>query len=406
MSIHGSSATGHCSNVSDSGRVCNTPRSSVLFDGIPTLTGLDEDMWATQLLTLNTSTSSSSITFDFNTVFDTNGVTTYTGVELIEIVMFNCPSKGIGANSIQVLGDNNVIGTIAIEPSCSHLVRSCNMALSTTARIITLVFDTSLQPYIAEISFFSNSARQCTLPIGELPNTIATTNSYVSTFHIKKLFTDSDINLKTTDMPNSTHSANQSNLTTSFINNSNSGIIVLQILANNSIPVTINKADKLGHDILIISIIITLLSITLVASLVLFIIGLTKKIRQRKKSISERATINLHTIKISNKSAYEECVIHNELTLPLYATIRDMIPSDCVLKNEKSTKGTPNVSTNPIYDTVAEMKLEDNHVSSFSSEGNVEYFCATNLTTYCTIDELERDFNEFTQSDDGNVGNK
>ncbi len=55
-----SSATGHCSDVSDSGRVCNTPRSSVLFDGIPTLTGLDGNMWATQLLTLNTSTSSST----------------------------------------------------------------------------------------------------------------------------------------------------------------------------------------------------------------------------------------------------------------------------------------------------------------------------------------------------------
>ncbi len=92
ISERGSSATGHCSNVSDSGRECSTPRSSVLLDGIPTLTGLDGDMWATQLLTLNTSTSSSSITFDFNTVFDTNAVTTYTGVELIEIVMFNCLS--------------------------------------------------------------------------------------------------------------------------------------------------------------------------------------------------------------------------------------------------------------------------------------------------------------------------
>ena len=78
ISDRGSSATGHCSNVSDSGRVCNTPRSSVLFDGIPTLTGLDGDMWATQLLTLNTSTSSASIIFDFNTVFDANGVSTYT----------------------------------------------------------------------------------------------------------------------------------------------------------------------------------------------------------------------------------------------------------------------------------------------------------------------------------------
>ncbi len=182
ISERGSSATGHCSDVSDSGRVCNTPRNSVLFDGIPTLTGLDGDMWATQLLTLNTSTSSASIIFDFNTVFDSNGVTTYTGVELIEIVMFNCPTRGIGANVTQVFGDDNDIGTIAIEPSCNNLVRGCNMALSTTATIITLVFDTSLVTYIAEISFYSNSARQCTMPIGELPNTVEhtmTTTLYI-----------------------------------------------------------------------------------------------------------------------------------------------------------------------------------------------------------------------------------
>ena len=177
ISERGSSATGHCSNVSDSGRVCNTPRSSVLFDGIPTLTGLDGDMWATQLLTLNTSTSSSSITFDFNTVFDTNGATIYTGVELIEIVMFNCPSRG--AFSIQVLGDDNVIGTIAIEQSCDNLVRGCDMELSTTAKIITLVFDTSLQSYIAEISFYSSSTRACTMPIGEIPGSVETTSTSV-----------------------------------------------------------------------------------------------------------------------------------------------------------------------------------------------------------------------------------
>ncbi len=172
-----SSANGHCSNVSDSGRVCNTPRSSVLFDGIiPTLTGLDGDMWATQLLTLNRSTSS-SITFNLNTVFDTNGITTYTGVELIEIVMFNCLSTG--ASSIQVLGDNNVIGTINIQQSCNNLVRGCDTELSTTATFITLVFDTSLQPYIAEISLYPNSARQCTMPVGELPDTVAISSTVV-----------------------------------------------------------------------------------------------------------------------------------------------------------------------------------------------------------------------------------
>ena len=70
VSESGSSETGRCFNVSDFGRVCNAPRSSVLFDGIPTLTGLEGDMWASQLLTLNMSTSSASITFDFTNPTD------------------------------------------------------------------------------------------------------------------------------------------------------------------------------------------------------------------------------------------------------------------------------------------------------------------------------------------------
>ena len=92
VSESGSSETGHCSNVYDSGRVCNAPHSSVLFDGIPTLTGLEGDMWASQLLTLNTSTSSASITFSFTNPTDRNGRTIFAGVEVIEVVMFNCPA--------------------------------------------------------------------------------------------------------------------------------------------------------------------------------------------------------------------------------------------------------------------------------------------------------------------------
>ena len=52
--MNGSSATGHCSNYANG--VCNDPASSVLFDGhIPTLTGLDGDTWASQLLTIQES---------------------------------------------------------------------------------------------------------------------------------------------------------------------------------------------------------------------------------------------------------------------------------------------------------------------------------------------------------------
>ena len=49
MSVNGSSATGHCSNVNSADHegisTCADPTSSVLFDGVvPTLTGLDGDM--------------------------------------------------------------------------------------------------------------------------------------------------------------------------------------------------------------------------------------------------------------------------------------------------------------------------------------------------------------------------
>ena len=50
---------------------CTDPTSSVLYDGhIPTLTGLDGDMWASQLLTLHTTTRRTDITFDFSTTPD------------------------------------------------------------------------------------------------------------------------------------------------------------------------------------------------------------------------------------------------------------------------------------------------------------------------------------------------
>ena len=115
----GSSASGCCSNVSDSGRVCSAPRSSVLFDGIPTLTGLEGDMWASQLLTLSTSTSSASITFDFSNPTDRNGPTNYAGVSVIEVVMFNCP-RGIGAGSIAVNVADNSVDNIAVSESCEY----------------------------------------------------------------------------------------------------------------------------------------------------------------------------------------------------------------------------------------------------------------------------------------------
>ena len=85
--INGSSADGNCSNVT-SDYNCTDPTSSVLFDGhIPTLTGLDGDMWASQLLTLDRVPLAPSVVifFDFTATPD------YTGVEAVEVVAFTCP---------------------------------------------------------------------------------------------------------------------------------------------------------------------------------------------------------------------------------------------------------------------------------------------------------------------------
>ena len=164
VSESASSETGHCSNVSDSGRVCNTPRSSVLFDGIPTLTGLEGDMWASQLLTLDTSsTSSVNISFDFTK----NGLTRF---EVLEVVMFNCPARGIGAASIEVFVAGILRASIAVSESCNLLLRACSNTISASGNELTLIFNIPLQyVYLAEITFYSRSGRPCSPgPINKL----------------------------------------------------------------------------------------------------------------------------------------------------------------------------------------------------------------------------------------------
>ena len=173
--MSGSSETGHCPDVSDSGRVCNAPRSSVLFDGIPTLIGLEGDMWASQLLTLNTSTPSTSITFDFTNPTDRNGPTNYAGVEVIEVVMFNCPARGIGAGSIGVNVADNSVDNIVVSESCEYLVRACSNEVSTSAREVTLVLmNQSPSVNVAEVTLYSSASRPCS-PIGPINTSMVTT---------------------------------------------------------------------------------------------------------------------------------------------------------------------------------------------------------------------------------------
>ena len=142
-------------------------------------------MWARQLLTFDTSVSSTSITFNFTTARNINGITTYTGVETIEVVMFNCPMRGIGASNIAILADGGLIDRILLNDnstSCDYLVRACiDATLSTTSKIITLNFNSLLQRlYLAEISFYSNMNRQCS-PVGPMTTSVITTTTSVTT---------------------------------------------------------------------------------------------------------------------------------------------------------------------------------------------------------------------------------
>ncbi len=100
--VNGSSPVGNCTDVSLVQMIggnftqflCSQPTSSVLFDGnIPTLTGLDGNMWARELLTLYTTGSSVEVDLSGNKQ-------DLVGVNRLEISMFNCPEWGIGAGSI------------------------------------------------------------------------------------------------------------------------------------------------------------------------------------------------------------------------------------------------------------------------------------------------------------------
>ena len=131
--MNGSSATGNCSSVTTGLGIglsrCDAPTSSVLFDGnIPTLTGLDGNMWASQLLTLErTNSVRRDITFDF---IATPG---FIRVVKVELVIFNCPEWGISvqtvtlftASSLSAFG--SVVGTFNVPSitSCDSLVRIC-----------------------------------------------------------------------------------------------------------------------------------------------------------------------------------------------------------------------------------------------------------------------------------------
>ena len=156
MSVNGSSATVHCSNVTDVNNIltCVSPTSSVLFDGnIPTLTGLNGNMWASQLLTMR-SYSDMTISSNFS------GTPDFVGVRRVEIVLFNCEQWGISVRTIGLQASGSFIGYINPSiTSCDSLVRVCipNLHTNSEQTELTLSFitiDPSDWVHIAEILFY------------------------------------------------------------------------------------------------------------------------------------------------------------------------------------------------------------------------------------------------------------
>ena len=157
-SVNGSSATGNCSNYANG--ACNDPASSVLFDGhIPTLTGLDGDTWASQLLTISISSPLIQIVFNF---------VDNPGVEAVEVVAFSCLEWGITAREINLAVNpsnlhvvaTNFISADSSYRSCEHLVRYCIQG-ETTHRVLILQFNlisTNDWLHLAEMRFHTNSS--------------------------------------------------------------------------------------------------------------------------------------------------------------------------------------------------------------------------------------------------------
>ena len=132
----------------------------VLFDGhIPTLTGLDGDMWASQLLTIQVAADPrKEITFWFH---DTP---TFTRVE---VLMFNCPQWELGVERIIITDQGEtIIAEAKSRPStvsCDSLVQICLLPANTPrndTRVLILEFvlsDNSHWVHLAEVTFWNNN---------------------------------------------------------------------------------------------------------------------------------------------------------------------------------------------------------------------------------------------------------
>ena len=162
MAANGSSVTGHCSNVRlnlDSTSTCRYPTSSVLFDGvIPTLTALDENMWASRLMILYRPEFGST-NFRITTDFGDKPV----NIRRVEVTIFNCPQWGTAVHTLYV--ENYVsyyYRTIAtVYPtviSCDSLLKVCIPINISSNRLGLFFYHNNGPVHIAEVAFNKNSS--------------------------------------------------------------------------------------------------------------------------------------------------------------------------------------------------------------------------------------------------------
>ena len=162
--VNGSSVRGNCQvtvNLFGIITSCNNPASSVLFDGhIPTLTGLDGDMWASQLLTVP---GVLELRFPINQNF--------VDIARAEVVMFNCPEWGIG---VETIGDGENFRSVQPSlTSCDSLVRVCIPLTTNPGSRYTLELRAPNWAHIAEVTFYTTSDGAPTCP----PDAIITNTS-------------------------------------------------------------------------------------------------------------------------------------------------------------------------------------------------------------------------------------
>ena len=168
QAVNGSSATGYCSDVTlhlDFYSTCSSPASSVLFDGvIPTLTALDGNTWARQLMIMQRPMFGSYSFFIISSF-------TNAWIRRVEVVLFNCPQWGTAVNRISIgflypeySYYRDSISAYLTVFSCDSLVNVCvPFDTSSAPTAIRLIFNTysnddHYNVHLAEVSFYEDSS--------------------------------------------------------------------------------------------------------------------------------------------------------------------------------------------------------------------------------------------------------